>query len=225
MLAWHYPFQGYLTTQFPLLHRIIYWYSSDYNSVVELVRYPHHQKHFQHFPLCESFIMIRARFLSLSENVLSNCLSQDRSETVLRSLASSLSVSVYDRIQVQILLNILTFIRCLIFLTASMFLQHFIFRWCILYFEIIAVLLNTWFCFICLIQPIWYFLIVCDVTCDTLVTPLQLSQNMLRQFQVTGYADLAHVYDRVTKTETENEIILAKSDIRFLLSKTVLWQR
>ena len=74
-------------------------------------------------------------------------------------------------------------------------------------------------------RPIWYFWIVCDVTCDTLVTPLQLSQNMLRQFQVTGYADLAHVYDRVTKTETENEIILAKSDIKFLLSKTVLWQR
>ena len=32
---------------------------------------------------------------------------------------------------------------------------------------------------------------MCDVTCGTLVTPLQLSQNVLRQFQVTGYAVLA----------------------------------
>ena len=42
-------------------------------------------------------------------------------------------------------------------------------------------------------QPIWHFWIVYDVTCDNLVTPLQLSQNVLRQFQVTGYADLAPV--------------------------------
>ena len=42
-------------------------------------------------------------------------------------------------------------------------------------------------------QPIWCFWIVCDVTCDTLVTPRQLSQNVLRQNQVTGYANLAPV--------------------------------
>ena len=74
-------------------------------------------------------------------------------------------------------------------------------------------------------EPIRYFLIVCDVTCDTLVTPLQLSQNVLRQCQVIGYVDLAPVSDWVAKTETENEITFAKSDIRFLLSKTFLRQR
>ena len=73
-------------------------------------------------------------------------------------------------------------------------------------------------------QSIWYFVIVCDVTCDTLLTPLQLSQKVLRQ-PSHGVRWLSTVYDRVAKTETEIEIILAENDIRFLLSNKVLRQR
>ena len=60
------------------------------------------------------------------------------------------------------------------------------------------------------------------------MTPVQLSQNVLRQLQVTGWANLAAVYDRVAKTATENQIVSAKNDNRVLLSKTVLrlvWDR
>ena len=68
------------------------------------------------------------------------------------------------------------------------------------------------------------FQILCRVTCGTLVTPVQLSQNVLRQPQVTGWADLAAVLDCVAKTATENQIVSAKNDNRLLLSKTVLRQ-
>ena len=40
---------------------------------------------------------------------------------------------------------------------------------------------------------IFYFQILRRVTCVTLVTPVQLSQNVLRQLQVTGWANLAAV--------------------------------
>ena len=43
----------------------------------------------------------------------------------------------------------------------------------------------------------------------TLVTPVQFSQNVLRQLQVKGWADLAVVLDRVAKTATENQIVSA----------------
>ena len=56
------------------------------------------------------------------------------------------------------------------------------------------------------------------------MTPVQLSQNVLRQLQVTGWADLAAVLDRVAKTATEIQIVSAKNDNRLLLSKTVLRQ-
>ena len=56
------------------------------------------------------------------------------------------------------------------------------------------------------------------------MTPVQLFQNVLRQLQVTGWANLAAVQDRVAKTATENQIVSAKNDNRVLLSKTVLRQ-
>ena len=71
---------------------------------------------------------------------------------------------------------------------------------------------------------ILYFQILRRVTCGTLVTPVQFSQNVLRQLQVKGWADLAAVLDRVAKTATENQIVSAKNDNRLLLSKTVLKQ-
>ena len=40
---------------------------------------------------------------------------------------------------------------------------------------------------------IFYFQILRHITCGTLVTPIQLSQNVLRQLQVTGWANLAAV--------------------------------
>ena len=49
-----------------------------------------------------------------------------------------------------------------------------------LYYEIIAVQLNTNFSDA--EKPIWYFQNLFEVTCENLVTPVLLSQNMLRQF-------------------------------------------
>ena len=40
---------------------------------------------------------------------------------------------------------------------------------------------------------IFCFQILRRVTCGTFVTPVQLSQNVLRQLQVTGWANLAAV--------------------------------
>ena len=69
-----------------------------------------------------------------------------------------------------------------------------------------------------------YFQILRHVTCGILVTPVQLSQNVLRQLQVMGWTDLAAALDRVARTATENQIVSAKNDNRLLLSKTVLRQ-
>ena len=70
-------------------------------------------------------------------------------------------------------------------------------------------------------KSIFYFQILHRVTHRTLVTPVQLSQNVLRQLQITGCADSATVLDRVAKTARENQIVRAKDDNRLLLSKTV----
>ena len=60
------------------------------------------------------------------------------------------------------------------------------------YYEIIKVQFNIWISFICLIQNSQFDIsIVCNVTCETLVAPLKLSQNVPRQFHVTGSAVLA----------------------------------
>ena len=76
-----------------------------------------------HYLICPGPVF----YLSLCQNMLSKCLSQDRSETVLRSLASSifrlcLRQKIVLRIQVQVLLNTLTFIKHLFFKKTSMFL-------------------------------------------------------------------------------------------------------
>ena len=59
-----------------------------------------------------------------------------------------------------------------------------------MYFYIAKLLPYNW-----TLGPVLFdvFLIVCDVTCDTLVTSRQLSKNVLRQNQVMGYANLAPV--------------------------------
>ena len=50
------------------------------------------------------------------------------------------------------------------------------------------------FCWLFVTQAsIFYFKILWRVTCGNLVTPVQLSQNVLRQLQVTGWADLEAV--------------------------------
>ena len=143
---------------------------------------------------CEWTVRVTwARFLSLSQNVLSNCLSQDRSETVLRSLASSvfrlcLRQKIVLWIHVQVLLNTLTFIKYFSensHVSIISYIQ-------IMYFYIAKLLHCNW-----RIDPlsfVWYrtdnliFLIVCDVTFHTLVT----NPNCLKtwQFQVTGYTVL-----------------------------------
>ena len=79
----------------------------------------------------------RARFLSLSQNVLRNCLSQDSSETGLRSLAVSvfylcLRQKIVLQIQIQVLVNTLAPIKYLIFLKNPMIKRNCIFTKCIL---------------------------------------------------------------------------------------------
>ena len=74
----------------------------------------------------------RARFLSLSQNVLRNCLSQDCSETCLRSLSLSvfylrLRQKIVLQIQIQALVNTVAPIKYLIFLKTSMIKRNFIF--------------------------------------------------------------------------------------------------
>ena len=146
------------------------------------------------------------------------------------------SISVLDRrstiivlqIQIQVLVNTLAPIIYWIFLKTSMIKWNFIFMKCILIHVLgnhCSIIEHKIFFWLFVTQAsIFYFQIFHRVTCGTLVTPLQLSQNLLRQLQVTGCADLAAVSDRVAKTATENQIVSAKSDNRLLLSKTVLRQ-
>ena len=144
--------------------------------------------------------LIWARFLSLSWNVLRNCLSQDRSDTCLRSLAVSvfylcLRQKIVLQIQIQVFVNTLAPIKYLIFLKTSMIKLNFIFMKCILilgnYCSIMEC--NIFFCLFVTQACIFYFQILRRVTCRILVKPVQLSQNVLRQLQVTGWADLVAV--------------------------------
>ena len=153
----------------------------------------------------------------------------------LRSLAVSvfylcLRQKIVLQIQIQVLVSRLapiTFLY-LIFLKTSMIEWNFIFMKCILIHVLgnhCSIIEHKIFFWLFVTQAsIFYFQIFRRVTCGTLVTPLQLSQNLLRQLQVTGCADLAAVSDRVAKTATENQIVSAKNDNRLLLSKTVLRQ-
>ena len=132
--------------------------------------------------------------------MLRNCLSQDRSETGLRSLAVSvfylcLRQKIFLQIQIQVLVNTLAPIKCLIFLITSMIKRNFIFMKCILILGHCCSIIEhkTFFWLFVTYASILYFQIFCRVTCGTFVTPIQLSQNVLRQLQVTGCADLAAV--------------------------------
>ena len=74
----------------------------------------------------------RARFLSLSQTVLRNCLSQDSSETGLRSLVVSvfylcLRQKIVLQIQIQVLVNTLSPIKYLFFLKNPVIKRNFIF--------------------------------------------------------------------------------------------------
>ena len=78
-----------------------------------------------------------ARFLSLSQTVLRNCLSQDSSETGLRSLVVSvfyicLRQKIVLQIQIQVLVNTLAPIKYLIFLKNPVIKWNFMFTKCIL---------------------------------------------------------------------------------------------
>ena len=166
--------------------------------------------------------------------MLRNRLSQDCSETGLRSLAVlvfylCLRQKIVLQIQVQVLVNTLAPIKCLIFLKTSMIKRNFTFMRCILilgnYCSTIEHKILFWL-FVTQ-ASIFHFQILHRITCGTLVTPVQLSQNMLRQLQVTGCADLADIRwcCLVAKTATENQIVSTKNNNRLLLSKTGLRQR
>ena len=95
----------------------------------------------------------RARFLSLSQTVLRNCLSQDSSETGLRSLVVSvfylcLRQKIVLQIQIQVLVNTLSPIKYLIFLKNPVIKRNFIFTKCILilgnYCSIIEPKISVW---------------------------------------------------------------------------------
>ena len=140
----------------------------------------------------------RARFLSLSQNVLSNFLSQDHSETGLRSLAGSVFYLCLRQkivLQIQMLVNTLASIKYLIFLKTSMIKRNFIFMKCTLILgNYCSIIEHKIFLWLFVTQAsISFFQILHRVTWGTLVTPVQLSQNVLRQLQVTGWADLAAV--------------------------------
>ena len=132
--------------------------------------------------------------------MLRNCLSQDRSETGLRSLAVSvfylcLKQKIVLQIQIQVLVNTLAPIEYLIFLKTSMIKQNFILMKCILIPGNYCIMIEHKIFFLLFITQasIFYFQILLRVTCGTLMTPVQLSQNVLRQLQVTGWANLAAV--------------------------------
>ena len=133
-------------------------------------------------------------------------------------------------LEIHVLVNTLVPIKYLFFLKTSMIKRNFIFLKCILilgnYRSIIEHKIFFWL-FVTQASK-FYFQILHRVTCGTLVTPVQLSKNVLRQLQVMGWADLTAVSDRVAKTATENQIVSAKNDDRLSLSKTVprqVWDR
>ena len=134
----------------------------------------------------------------LSWNVLRNCLSQDSSETGLRSLAVSVFYLCLGQkivLQIQILFNTWPPKKYLIVLRNSIIKRYFIFMKCTLILgnycnvkehKIFVWLFGTQASILC-------FQILRSVICGTLVSPVQLSQNVLRQLQVTACADLAAV--------------------------------
>ena len=130
--------------------------------------------------------------------MLRNCLSQDLSETGLRSLAGSVFY-LYLRqkivLQIQILVNTLAPIKYSIFLKTSMIKYNFLFMKCILILgNYCSIIEHKIFFWLFVTQAsIFYFQILHRVTCGTFVTPVQLSQNGLRQLQVTVWVDLAAV--------------------------------
>ena len=98
-----------------------------------------------------------ARFLYRSQNVLSSCLSQDHSETFLRSLAISvfhlcLSKKIFLQIRIQVRLKNLTLINIKIFCKLPCFNNILYSNDVNSYWHIIAMQMNALFVLICLIQ-------------------------------------------------------------------------
>ena len=104
------------------------------------------------------------------------------------------SNSIHELIRA-LLVNTLAPMKCLIFLKTSMIKQNFVFMKCILILgNYCSMIEHKIFFWLFVTQAsIFYFQILHRVTCGTLVTLVQMSQNMLIQLQVTGWADLAAV--------------------------------
>ena len=132
---------------------------------------------------------------------LRTCLETVLAKTVLRHVLDRwrcrFSISVLDRrsffkFEFKFLLAP---IKYSIFLKTSMIKWNFIFMKCILTLANYCIIIEHKILFWLSVTraSIFYFQILRRVTCGILVTPVQLSQNVLRQLQVMGWADLAAV--------------------------------
>ena len=134
---------------------------------------------------------------------LRTCLETVLAKTVLRQVSDRwrcrfsicLRQKTVLQIQTHVLVDTLAPIKYLICLKTSINNRNFIFMKCILILWNCCSMIEHIFSFGLFVtqSSILYFQFLRRVTCGTLVTPVQLFQNVLRQLQVTECADLTAV--------------------------------